>query len=204
MGTELELKLRLEDETQLEAVLGWELLSMLRIGSPYELKMQTTYFDTKDRRFSENHWTVRRRMENGQSVFCVKTPRENPSQTLLRGEWEAKAESAAEAFPLLVRDGAPSALLEIPEADLVPVCGARFLRRAQLLQLSRQTICELACDAGELLGGEQTQPFYELELELKEGSEAELYRFCQLLLSRFPLQVEPRSKFARARALAGL
>ena len=60
MGTELELKLRLEDETQLEAVLGWELLPMLRIGSPYEFQMQTTYFDTKDRRFSERHWGERR------------------------------------------------------------------------------------------------------------------------------------------------
>ena len=204
MGKELEMKLHLEDHAQLAQVLDWELLPVLRIGAPYEFSMETTYFDTADHLFSRQHWTVRRRLENGRSIYCVKTPRDDPAHPLLRGEWETEAASPVEAFAKLCRDGAPSALLDLKADDLVPVCGAKFQRRAMLLQLSRQSRCELACDEGVLLGGGKTLPFYELELELKEGTEEELYGFCNLLLSRFPLRIEPKSKFARARELAGI
>lgn len=201
MGKELELKYHLEDEQQLEAVLSWQLLGVLRVGAPYTFEMETTYFDTKEALFSARHWTVRRRMENGRSVFCVKTPRDDPAHPLLRGEWEAEASSFAEAVPQLVALGAPAELTGLAPETLVTVCGATFTRRAQLLRLSKDTTCELACDQGVLRGGKKAQPFFEAELELKSGSEQELYAFGQMLAVCFGLSAEPKSKYARARAL---
>lgn len=201
MGTELELKYRLKDAAQLEQVLSWQLLPALRIGEPYQFAMKTTYFDTPDGLFSARRWTVRRRMENERSVFCVKTPRAGAATGKLRDEWEVEAASFAEAAPELVALGAPEELAELAKDALVPVCGAQFTRRAQLLRLSKETVCELACDAGELLGKTQSQPFYELELERKEGSEQDLNAFGQMLAVCFGLSAEPKSKFARAKAL---
>lgn len=83
----------------------------------------------------------------------------------------------------------------------MPTCGAAFVRRAQLLRFEDGSTCELACDAGELYGGENRLPFYELELELKSGERTQMAAFGMLLMKTFGLSVEPLSKFARAKAL---
>ncbi len=203
MGTELELKYRVTDERQMAEIADWQMLALLRVGQPYTLEMETTYFDTADRDFSARHWTVRKRMENGRPVFCVKTPAQDAAHPLLRGEWEVEAERAAEALPQLVSAGAPAELAGFTDEDLIPVCGARFTRSAQRLRLSKTSSCELALDRGTLFGGGREQPLLELELELKEGEERELTAFAQLLAVRFGLEREEKSKFARARSLAG-
>lgn len=200
MGTESELKLHLDSEAQLQAVLAWDALSALRVGTPFTVEMQTTYYDTLDGGFSSRHWTVRRRMENGRSVICVKTPRLN-ADSLLRGEWEVEAPSLEVGLPKLVDFGAPQELPRLAQKGVVAVCGAQFLRRAQLLALSDDTTCELALDTGELFKGETKLPFFELELELKSGSETLMRHFGQRLCAQFFLHAEPKSKFARARAL---
>lgn len=200
MGSELEIKLHLDDEAQLLQVLAWEKLPALRQGEPYTLEMETTYYDTVLRDFSSRTWTVRRRLENGCSVICVKTPREDPT-SLLRGEWEVEAPSLPEGLPQLVERGAPAELPALAAHGLIETCGARFVRRAQLLRLSGQTLCELAADAGVLLRGDRCAPFFEVELELKQGDGAELFVFGQELASRFGLHPESKSKFSRARAL---
>lgn len=204
MGTELEFKYRLQDEAQMEAVLGWPMLAVLRVGEPYRIDMETTYFDTASGDFSARHWTLRRRTENGRAVYCVKTPLGGAASGKLRGEWEVEAGSWAEALPNLVEAGAPEALAAVSPEAFVPLCDARFTRQAQLLRLSKATSCELACDLGVLRGGEKEAPLCELELELKEGDEKELYAFSQMLAVCFRLKQEPRSKYARARKLAGL
>lgn len=199
MGSELEIKLRLSGEEQLRQVLDWEALAPLRVGEPCRFEMRTSYFDTQNRDFSARHWTVRRRMENGRSVFCVKTPREDP-RSLLRGEWEVEAQTPDEALPRLAALGAPEALPELAKNGLVTVCGAAFLRRAQLLQ-TEGTRFELAADAGELFRGSARQPFFELELELKDGDPEAMFAFGRRLAVQFGLQPEKKSKFARARSL---
>ena len=199
MGTELELKLHLDGAQQLEAVLCWPKLDTIRVGAPYELRMETSYFDTVGGDFSARRWTVRRRLENGVSVICVKTPREKGA--LLRGEWETEADSLTDALPTLLEQGAPEELASLVTQELVKVCGARFLRRAQLLEPEPGVRLELAADAGVLLGGGRELPFYELELEHKAGDAEGLFRFGRTLAAEFGLSPEPKSKFARARRL---
>ena len=61
---------------------------------------------------------------------------------------------------------------------------------------------EIALDQGILTGGNREQPFAELEVELKEGSEEAAIRFAEGLAAKYGLTPEKKSKFARARALA--
>ncbi len=202
MGKELEFKLAAADADELERVLEDEALAALRTGELQVYEMRSTYYDTPSGRFSERLYTVRRRMENDRSVLCVKAP--VPGAALdakLRGEWETEGEDIAAALPELVTLGAPADLLDAAQEGIIPVCGAAFRRRAVHLQLSDGSICELACDLGELFGRTQHMPLGDVELELKEGAPDETRRLAETLGRRFRLRPEPRSKYLRARGL---
>ena len=64
-----------------------------------------------------------------------------------------------------------------------------------------QTVVELALDQGVLKNGTRVLPFAEMEVELKSGSEDDARRFAETLAERFSLKPQPKSKFARAKAL---
>lgn len=154
-------------------------------------KMETTYYDTPHRQLSEARITLRRRLENDAGVCTVKTP----GTGLSRGEWECFAGDIQRALPELCKLGAPSMLLRLP--TLIPVCGAKFTRLSRLLDLPDARV-ELALDRGVLLGGGKEQPFCEVELELKEGSEKSLLALADTVAQQFSLSPEPKSKFRRA------
>lgn len=189
MAREYELKYRADQK------------ALAAIAEKYEgflpIIMDTAYYDTPAGDFSRRRWTLRRRLENGISVCAVKTPRSDGS----RGEWELEAQDLKKALPKLVELGAPKELLTLAEGGLVAVCAARFLRRAATLHLSG-CILELALDQGVLLGGGREEALCEVEVELKDGSEIVTVAFAEGLCKEFGLTPEPRSKIARALALA--
>ena len=60
----------------------------------------------------------------------------------------------------------------------------------------------LALDKGVLMGGGKEVPLCEVEVELKEGSDAAALAFAKVLAEEFGLTPEPLSKIARAQELA--
>ena len=70
------------------------------------------------------------------------------------------------------------------------------------LQYNRDEIIEFAAVVVEQVNGEKEEPFAEVEVELKEGSDAAAVAFARTLAETFALTEEPLSKFARAMALA--
>jgi len=189
MGREFELKYAANPE-KLAVLKG-------RFPNLTQIKMHTTYYDTPDGCMGNMHWTLRRRMENDRSVCTLKTPAEGFG----RNEWEVECEDISAAVELLVAEGAPKQLLVFAAFGFVESCGAKFTRLAAALELDGANV-ELALDEGELLGGGKALPFAEVEVELKEGSEAAAVAFANALAAEFNLKPEPRSKVARARALA--
>lgn len=163
----------------------------------YEITMESTYFDTADRALAQRHITLRRRMENGVSVCTVKTPLDRGG----RGEWELEWSDPASMIEELCKLGAPEELKALTAPGLVPVCGARFLRRAKSLTLENGTV-ELALDRGVLTGGSKQIPLCEVEVELKAGEDEAAVLFAEALAAEFGLRIEKKSKFSRARALA--
>ena len=161
------------------------------------ISMETTYYDSKDGKLGELHWTLRRRMENGRSVCTLKTP----AGGLGRNEWEVECGDIHDAIEPLLMLGAPRQLLLLAVPGLVPSCGARFTRLAGIIETDGATV-ELALDQGVLLGSGRELPFAEVEIELKEGSEEPAVLFAGALAALRDLKPQPRSKVARARALA--
>ena len=191
MGKELELKYALTEA----AYAALEERFDLRDGEP--LEMCSTYYDTPDRTLAARKWTLRHRMEGDRSVICMKTAPVND----VRGEWELPGEDPATAVPALIALGAPAELEALAAQGLVPVCGARYLRKVRFLRLG-DGICELALDQGTLRGSARQQAFRELELELKDGEAAGLRQLGENLARELGLHPEPQPKFVRAMALA--
>lgn len=191
MGREFELKYAATAED----------LAFLKAKYPHlhPILMETTYYDDHEGIMSRMHWTLRRRMENGVSVCSLKTP----AGGLLRGEWETECDDILEAVPKLCEMGAPRQLLLLTVNGVKSVCGARFTRLAGPIKVDGATL-ELALDAGVFMGGGKEEAFTEVEVELKEGSEAAAVAFGTALAAELGLKEEFRSKVGRARALAGI
>lgn len=201
MGLELEYKLAVKSPALLEQILFDKEVAQVRQGGYRLLNMATVYYDTPDRRFAARCWTLRLRQENETLVATVKTPAEGPGKA--RGEWDCQAYNIYDAIPLLLEAGAPQALAELTEGQtLIPVCAAQFTRRAADVVFADGTVCELCGDIGLLAGGSKEEDFCEIEVELKSGDADTAAAFAQELQERFDLTEEPRSKFARAAALA--
>ena len=198
MGREFEIKLRVPEKKILGKILSDPGILGLAQGAPREIAMESVYFDTPDGALSRRRWTLRRRRENDRYVVTVKTPLPGKG----RGEWEKETGDVAWAVTELVARGAPEELKELVDGGIEPRCGAAFTRTAMDLLLPEGTKAELAVDRGVLTGGGREEKFMEVELELKEGSEAAVEDFCEKLAARYGLVPEEKSKFARAAALA--
>ncbi len=190
MGVEFELKFSAQPEQQ-EAIFG------AFPGDYATFDMETTYYDALDSALSERHITLRRRFENGESVCTVKTPTSGYG----RGEWDCRCDKIEDAIPELCKLGAPEELLAFTAGGVTPICGAKFFRRALLVEFAGAEL-ELALDKGVLMGGGKEVPLCEVEVELKSGAEDAAVEFGVILARRFGLIPQKKSKFRRALALA--
>lgn len=189
MGREFELKYLATPET----------LGAIRekFGEFTPISMETTYYDTEDLSLRQRKWTLRRRLENEKSVCTVKTPLPDGS----RGEWETENADLAAGVRQLCAMGAPKEILDYVNLGVTPFCGAKFTRLAKTIVLPGGCV-ELALDEGVLLGGGQEKPFSEVEVELKSGGDDLAKAFAGALAKEFNLTEQPKSKLARAMALA--
>lgn len=185
MGREFELKYRLTTE---------QLVSLRAKFGPFTtLSMETVYYDTPDHALGKLRWTFRRRMENGNPVCTLKTPAVNGA----RGEWEVLCDRIEDAPEKLIAIGAPADFANLIASGVVPTCGARFTRLAVPVRQG-SSLLELALDQGVLLNGPIQLPFSELEVELKDGTDADTQSFASALAREYGLEPQPKSKFYRA------
>ena len=200
MATELEIKFMVPTQERLETILRDPEICVKMEQPEYRLlRMETTYFDTTDGALSARRWTLRSRRENERTVVTLKTPGEGYAH----GEWECEENDPKAAAERLIAQGAPEELRAILKGSaLRALCGAQFTRRCAMLRLNGVR-CELAGDSGWLLGGSRREALCELELELKEGDAEQMLAFARALAERYGLSEGKKSKFARARALAG-
>ena len=186
-------------EFELKYAAGPDDLAAIRAAYPGEyitIPMTTSYYDTPDGALSARRWTLRHRREGENHVCTLKTP----AKGLGRNEWETTSDSIEKALPELVRQSGLEELSRLAEAGLVLSCGAEFTRLAAAMTMG-QTVVELALDRGILKNGNKILPFSEMEVELKSGSEDDARCFAETLAERFGLKPQPKSKFARAKAL---
>ena len=149
MGQEIEIKLAAPEAATLEKVRA-DAHGCAALCTPWrEVRMETEYLDTPERAIAAHKWMLRRRSENGTTVFTMKTPGDG----YVRGEWESRKESLHEAVRELVRLGAPGELAELAARGVSRTCGVEFLRRTAELTLDGARCAQVMLVVGTDQGG---------------------------------------------------
>jgi inorganic triphosphatase YgiF len=158
-----------------------------------DLQQVTTYFDTTDWDLARNGASLRIRRTNEQRVQTLKL-RGDGEDPFSRNEWEWEVEGDAPDLNRLAETPAGSLLGETP--SLRPAFTAEMQRTVRLLRFGGATI-EASLNQGFVSVGETLEEVRELELELKEGEVAALYRLAVELHATLPLTLGVESKAER-------
>ncbi len=156
----------------------------------------TTYFDTPDLLLHGQGASLRVRHRDDSFVQTVKVARRDDALGL-RSEWEWPVASA-KVDPAAL-DALPEGLAYLRAAvdRLEPKFRTDIARDIWLISLDGHTVVEAVIDAGTIRAGSRSATVSEVELELKGGPVAPLFRLALDLVERADLRYGPRSKAER-------
>lgn len=192
-------------ETEIKLAARPSLLDELRAhpllsGEDRTSTLVTTYFDTVGGKLRRGGASLRIRHDGEQREQTLKL---NPSKAagIRRGEWNAEASGEApdcDAFPKAAR----TFLSRLLDGGLLePVATTRVERTARRIHFGTSAI-EVAFDVGNITAGEREAPVSELELELVEGTLADVLRLASQLPLGHDLYWSVHSKAERSHELA--
>jgi len=183
-------------------------LPSLDLG-PYHLDFeneshhQDVLLDTPSHAITSDGHTLRLRHSGEHAVLTYKGPNKGSNGIHEREEIEAHVSEAVEAD----YHQWPDEIMErvgplIGDASLVPLVKLYIHRHSWMIERDGQTVGEMVLDQGIISAGGRTARVHELEVELKgEGERDDLQEIGAMLLSKLPLQPQPRGKLQRGLAL---
>ena len=198
MGTEFEIKLGVENETLMKEILSDAVINNL--GEFSIISMHAYYYDTAALDLLNVKYSLRVRKENGDYVATLKTGHFSESKgVFLRNEWNVPLKS--KEFTIDVFENEKEDLKSITKGDrLKVILETDFIRRKMDITYGASTL-ELAVDHGRISSGKRQSPICEVEVELKEGREEDVFGFIEKYLSKYKLPMEEKSKFSRGVSL---
>lgn len=197
MALEIELKLSFPSSALPEIMQHPLIACAPQEGEPG--MVENTYFDTPKFKLKSRKIALRLRQQGGVTVQTVKRASASNGGLSRRHEWESPWPGWFDFSA--VADPVATVLMRMQD-DLVPVFSTRFHRDTRRLQ-PRPGACILAMiDTGLIEAGTRSVPIHELELELIEGSEEELFLVAATLRETLPLTPENVSKAQRGYRLA--
>lgn len=201
-NVETEIKLLIAKK-DVKALLASSLIAKrTKKGSHKTLKLVNIYYDTRDLLLRQAGIAYRVR-QNGKRYEA----------TIKLGKSEAGGLSARQEYNVTVKNVKPDlsvfndsgiqmdfdALLGT--AQIEKLFTVRVKREIRLLQVTKETVLEMAIDQGFISAGGRKETIDEVELELKEGSLADLLAYTAKIATEVPVFTESRSKYARGLAL---
>ncbi len=211
---ETELKLRfVQPDGQADFMASPWLHQLVMPDSTTKTEMLSRYYDTASHELTRLKTSLRIRTEGDARTVTIKLggqasnglhQRLEWSVLIDEDEWEDDLDSGLNIdwfFRHAESDGDPDErlheILQVLEGQpLQEICQARFTRTAFDVGFG-DTLMELALDNGEIQAGSLTDSINELELELKEGDVRDLMELGSLLMDRYELVPESKSKYAR-------
>ncbi|MCR4443428.1 MAG: CYTH domain-containing protein [Peptococcaceae bacterium] len=205
-GLETELKLRFTGEESWGKMCGDPFLRKREIpGTRRSVKLETVYYDTPSHALKKERLAYRVRRQGEEWVATVKADGLAGGGLHQRREWSAAATGPKPDIGLFLRTPVGERLEKaLGEEALGELFRTDFQRTSIELKLPGGGCVEFAADLGEIRAGSRRSCIREIELELKEGSIAELLRLAAMLARRYPLFPEAKSKYYRGLELAGL
>ncbi len=201
---EIELKYTIENKEIAAKI--WEDADLRKIEEPdtrETLFMDAIYFDTKDMDLSKNDMAYRVRREGDRLVASLK--------------WGGGSEGALhkrEEINIPVNDTKPNPV--IFEAcdigcDLMNIIDGKELNPLVDMHIERKrfrveiddSLLEISVDEGEIKTENGSVPVCEVEVELYSGAEDGMMKIGQMLMDKYGVVSEKRSKFYRGLMLLG-
>lgn len=170
-----------------------------RRGHRSEQNLVSTYFDTTKHKLKRNGLTLRVRQAGENFIQTVKAA---TSGALARGEWEAELDGATPDLAKARKTPLEKLITKKLHQKLKPVFRTSVRRTAQPIRTRRSEI-ELAVDHGSITSGHRSKPISEFELELKDGSPADLFRVARSFERKTGAELDLQSKSEKGYLLAG-
>ncbi|MCF3935508.1 CHAD domain-containing protein [Acuticoccus sp. M5D2P5] len=196
---EVELKL-LADHGLVTSVLTAPAIAAAARNKGVVRHLEATYFDTEDHALEAAGYTLRVRRTGKTHHITVKASKAEADTPLARREWEMVAPSAEPDLSIF-GEALPEAVTEAAgRGPLRPLYTTAVRRHTVLLDFQSATV-ELAADSGTISADGRHERVDEIELELKSGETAALYRLALGLADSGRVDPSPRSKSARGQDL---
>ena len=203
--TEIELKLSL-DPAAMPALLRHPALRALKRGRVRSAQISATYFDSIDFRLQKDGVALRVRRIGRRFIQTLKGPPQSGAGLHTRAEHEwPLASGEPDLAPVASTPWKKLVTKAAQGGGLVPICATEYERRSVELAFPDGTKGELCLDRGEIraVRGERVRraPIAEVEIELKGGNAANLFRLAIALAADLPVGVMAQSKAERGFAL---
>ena len=202
---EMEMKLTIA-RRDLKKLLASELITATMIkGSLAKQELLTTYYDTASYKLTESGMAYRIRRNGKKYEATVKTEQASGGGLSARREFNMPLKKDSPTVSGFTELGLETDLEELLAGEeLQKLFTVEVKREIRLLQVTPETVLEMAIDQGKINAGKQKEKIDEVELEIKAGTKADLLDFTAQIASKIPIFIEPRSKFARGLHLQAL
>ena len=189
---EIELKLEVAP-AELEKVLAHPLLSDRSDGSATQT-LHSTYFDTPEHTLQQAGISLRVRRNGDQFIQTIKAARAPDGVALARSEWECEVDGNSPDYTLADQTALQPFLEH--SSSIQPMFHVTTERTLHNVTFEG-SIIEVAADNSKVEGNERTVSFSELELELKDGTPADLFQLALALSTATPLRLSFKTKAER-------
>jgi inorganic triphosphatase YgiF len=196
---EIELKLEVPEQA-LARLTRSPLLQKARDRTRRPTYLVSVYYDTDTLKLHKHGLTLRVRRIGRRYVQTVKRESDASSALMDRCEWEHDIAGRKPNLALAGDTGLESILSRKLQARLKPLFETRVRRMVYPIRSGGSEI-ELTIDKGTIAAGRQSSPICEVELELKRGDAAELFKVARSLAQQVPVQLTVTSKPERGYAL---
>ena len=161
--------------------------------SPKRQFLRSLYYDTSDLALKNEGYLLRTRKIGDKRIQTLKS---SDTSLITRGQWEWPISSDTPDLSKL--EETPAAhILHVLEGKLEVAFITEVHRTVQMRTIADTTV-ELALDEGNIRVGHAKDSIHELEIELKQGSLAQLYHLAFELHTDLPmLRISTESKAAR-------
>ena len=175
METEIEIKFLFSSQFQSEL---YDKINAQRFISSKKQLLHNVYFDTANRLLREMDMGLRVRSCDGRSVQTIKTAGRVIGGLHQRPEYNEPIQGLRPEISRFNSKIWPQDCdLKKLEADLIPIFSTDFERQTWLVEMSDDTLIEVAYDSGFIETNQGKLDICEIELELIKGDEEQLFIF---------------------------
>ncbi len=201
---EIEAKFAVPDETTWLRLQAVNKIAGYALSPGKTKRVHDTFVDTPDRAILASGHVCRKREVDGQIVMTLKGEQTVEGAVHRRQELEVTLERELPIGQWPSSEIRDRLLGIVGDGVLVPLFDQHQTRIIRWVSYADRVVAEMSVDRVELSINGREQSYFEVEFELKvAGTEDDLATIAACLQDEWKLRPEPRSKFARALALAG-